>query len=108
MYLKKRGTWSLSNNPAALYSIENNSWENLRDTEIIRGGSTLFNLNGRYFILGGHKQSSNTCTRYVEEYDIDNQEMKPNHISTPRCFSSVLPLPATLFANTQSKCRGID
>ncbi len=105
------GTWSLSNNPSALYNIEDNLWERVSDTQLIRGGSTLFNLNGRHFVIGGGKESSTSYTNLVEEYNLVTKtwdiSASPKPLSS-RCFSSGLSLPASLFSNTQRQCIGID
>ncbi len=96
-------------NGCALYSIKNNSWLKLDNVKYIRRGSSLVNLNGRFFVMGGENVDNKAVTDIVEEFIYETkswvtQTLKP---STVMGYSSAIALPAQLFAYQIGGCKGL-
>ena len=91
---------------AALYSIEKNSWEKFDDVNNNRRGSTMVNLNGRVFIMGGGIYPE---SQIVEEYLYQTKSwvsLSTKPITSPY-YSSALALPSQLFNLRPEECKGI-
>jgi len=87
---------------AALYNIQSNSWERLKDLKSTRYGSTFVNLNGRIFMYGG-------LDDVTEEYLYNSKkwkQVKADPIGT-HMFSSALALPAEEFGDLIDGCEGV-
>ena len=96
-------------NGCALYSIKNNLWLRLTDVKYYRRGSSLVNLNGRFFLMGGEDKNDNAVTDIVEEFIYETKSWvsyatKP---LTRMGYSSAIALPAQLFAYLPVGCKGI-
>lgn len=91
---------------AALFDIENSSWEQLADVKYNRFGAAFVILSGRYFLIGGGYPS--TTIKVVEEFHYESNtwtEVEASPINQ-QIFSSALALPADLFAHLG--CEGIE
>jgi len=90
-------------NSVAIFDIQTNSWEKLEDSKYNRYGSTLVNLSGRFFMIGGRDESVS------EEFHYESKtwtEVKARTINN-HWFSSALPLPAEMFSHLPGECVGI-
>ncbi len=90
-------------NSSALFDIQTNSWEKLKDSKYDRYGSTLVNLSGRIFLIGGMNEA------ITEEFHLDTKtwtEVDSRKIYLPY-LSSALALPAEMFPHLLGGCEGI-
>ncbi len=90
-------------NSAAIYNLLENKWYQVEDSMYKKFGTGLVVLGSRIFSTGGYNDIM------VEEFDYSSRTWKSVEMPLlqQRCYHSVIPMPAEVFAHLPGGCQGV-